>query len=426
MRSWIVAGLIAGVTAGVTSAGRAQSETAAVAEKPSTVPQLQLGADRGTPNPFPNSFETSRPSCRTASRASNPRTPPRPPPRTHPRTGESDSPPSSTPTAPARTPRGPPSWALTMCRSTAGSTTLSIVSPRSATCPPAPRLFVPGRASSVPVCWPRRTTSSTIRATPPPRPLLAALDQEFAHETNLIDGVHHNVGAQAESAYERFTDIAGTPLRDGYNFGQTIVDDYRPSLRPGRKLHHRPLRTRRGRPLLRLPPRRVSIRLRHPRLQRGRAAGHRRLQRPPLRLESPRRNHQPRAHHRGLRRPQPAQLAAQLRPAGPLVGTGQKHLVDPLQQLRGHAHAAPRSRQAHQDAGRLQPARPRASRRLPRPRGRHPLRRTRAHLHPLRQPQSGVESRALSSGPSLPPSSRPKTSRSAWRTPPSSPVTAVH
>jgi hypothetical protein len=57
-------------------------------------------------------------------------------------------------------------------------------------------------------------------------PLLSALDVEFAHETNVIDGVNSNVGAQAESAYERFTDIAGTPLRDGFHFGQTLVDDY--------------------------------------------------------------------------------------------------------------------------------------------------------------------------------------------------------
>jgi hypothetical protein len=57
-------------------------------------------------------------------------------------------------------------------------------------------------------------------------PLLAALDVEFAHETNVIDGVNNNVGAQVESGYERFTDIAGTPLRDGFHFGQTLVDDY--------------------------------------------------------------------------------------------------------------------------------------------------------------------------------------------------------
>ncbi len=56
--------------------------------------------------------------------------------------------------------------------------------------------------------------------------LLAALGLELAHETNILDGKKDNVGAQIESVYERLTDIAGTPLRDGYNFGQTLVDDY--------------------------------------------------------------------------------------------------------------------------------------------------------------------------------------------------------
>ncbi len=57
-------------------------------------------------------------------------------------------------------------------------------------------------------------------------PLLAALDAELAHEINIIDGRSSNTGAQLESAYERFTDIAGAPLRDGFHFGQTLVDDY--------------------------------------------------------------------------------------------------------------------------------------------------------------------------------------------------------
>jgi len=55
-------------------------------------------------------------------------------------------------------------------------------------------------------------------------PLLAALDTELRHETALIDG-DRDLSAQTESAYARFTQIAGTPLRDGYNFGQTVVDD---------------------------------------------------------------------------------------------------------------------------------------------------------------------------------------------------------
>jgi Capsule assembly protein Wzi len=56
-------------------------------------------------------------------------------------------------------------------------------------------------------------------------PLLAALDSEFVHEMSVIDG-GENTGAQVESAYTRVTGIAGTPLRDSFHFGQTLVDDY--------------------------------------------------------------------------------------------------------------------------------------------------------------------------------------------------------
>jgi len=56
-------------------------------------------------------------------------------------------------------------------------------------------------------------------------PLLTALDIEFIHETRVIDGTG-NTGAQVESAYDRLTGIAGTPLRDSFHFGQTLVDDY--------------------------------------------------------------------------------------------------------------------------------------------------------------------------------------------------------
>jgi Capsule assembly protein Wzi len=55
--------------------------------------------------------------------------------------------------------------------------------------------------------------------------LLTALDTEFILEMNVIDGAR-NTGAQAESAYNRVTGIAGTPLRDSFHFGQTLVDDY--------------------------------------------------------------------------------------------------------------------------------------------------------------------------------------------------------
>ncbi len=55
-------------------------------------------------------------------------------------------------------------------------------------------------------------------------PLLDALDEELAYETNLRDG-GRNTGAQVESLYARFTGIAGTPLRDSFHFAQTLVDD---------------------------------------------------------------------------------------------------------------------------------------------------------------------------------------------------------
>lgn len=55
-------------------------------------------------------------------------------------------------------------------------------------------------------------------------PMLDALDKEFAHESNLMDG-GTNEGAQLESVYARFTGIAGTPLRDSFHFAQTLEDD---------------------------------------------------------------------------------------------------------------------------------------------------------------------------------------------------------
>lgn len=51
------------------------------------------------------------------------------------------------------------------------------------------------------------------------------LSNEFAAETGRLNGAP-NVAAQVESIYTRATGISGTPLRDGYNFGQTIINDY--------------------------------------------------------------------------------------------------------------------------------------------------------------------------------------------------------
>ena len=57
-----------------------------------------------------------------------------------------------------------------------------------------------------------------------PRPLIDALDEEFAHEENLMEG-GRNQAAQVENVYARFTGISGTPLRDSFHFAQTLVDD---------------------------------------------------------------------------------------------------------------------------------------------------------------------------------------------------------
>jgi hypothetical protein len=51
------------------------------------------------------------------------------------------------------------------------------------------------------------------------------LSDEFASEVRRLDGAA-NVGARVDSVYTRVTGISGTPLRDGYNFGQTIANDY--------------------------------------------------------------------------------------------------------------------------------------------------------------------------------------------------------
>lgn len=55
--------------------------------------------------------------------------------------------------------------------------------------------------------------------------LYHTLADEFSPEVRLLDG-GRNVGAEVESVYTRFTGISGTPLTDGYHFGQTIINDY--------------------------------------------------------------------------------------------------------------------------------------------------------------------------------------------------------
>jgi Capsule assembly protein Wzi/PAP2 superfamily len=55
--------------------------------------------------------------------------------------------------------------------------------------------------------------------------IYGALQAEFSLETSRLGG-EANLGARVDSVYTRVTGISGTPLRDGYHFGQTIVNDY--------------------------------------------------------------------------------------------------------------------------------------------------------------------------------------------------------
>jgi membrane-associated phospholipid phosphatase len=58
-----------------------------------------------------------------------------------------------------------------------------------------------------------------------PQAIYAALADEFKEETARLDGAP-NIGARVESVYSRSTVISGSPLTDGFHFGQTIVNDY--------------------------------------------------------------------------------------------------------------------------------------------------------------------------------------------------------
>lgn len=53
----------------------------------------------------------------------------------------------------------------------------------------------------------------------------SALESEFHEEERRLDG-EHSATAAVDSVYLRTTAISGQPLRDGYHFGQTIINDY--------------------------------------------------------------------------------------------------------------------------------------------------------------------------------------------------------
>jgi hypothetical protein len=54
--------------------------------------------------------------------------------------------------------------------------------------------------------------------------IYSALETEFSSETTRLSG-EANLGARIDSLYTRAMEISGTPVRDGYHFGQTIVND---------------------------------------------------------------------------------------------------------------------------------------------------------------------------------------------------------
>ncbi len=53
---------------------------------------------------------------------------------------------------------------------------------------------------------------------------LSALAKEFLDEARRLEGEHNTV-ASLDSIYLRTTSISGIPLRDGYHFGQTLIND---------------------------------------------------------------------------------------------------------------------------------------------------------------------------------------------------------
>jgi membrane-associated phospholipid phosphatase len=65
--------------------------------------------------------------------------------------------------------------------------------------------------------------------------IYAALTTEFAHDLARFDGSETS-GIRVESIYTRYLGIAGTPLDDGYHFGQTLINDNGRLYGPGSNL----------------------------------------------------------------------------------------------------------------------------------------------------------------------------------------------
>jgi Capsule assembly protein Wzi/PAP2 superfamily len=60
---------------------------------------------------------------------------------------------------------------------------------------------------------------------PGPDRLIDSLAREFAGDLDLLGGAR-NRSIELESVYTRFTGISGQPLKDGFHFGQTVVNDF--------------------------------------------------------------------------------------------------------------------------------------------------------------------------------------------------------
>ena len=54
--------------------------------------------------------------------------------------------------------------------------------------------------------------------------LISALQVEFVFEERSFDS--RNLNMAVNSVYTRYTNISGAPLRDGFDFGQTLINDY--------------------------------------------------------------------------------------------------------------------------------------------------------------------------------------------------------
>src|SRR4029077_1993842 len=68
-----------------------------------------------------------------------------------------------------------------------------------------------------------------------PYRLYAALRAEFASDLGRFNGSGTSE-VRVDSIYTRYTGIAGTPLDDGYHFGQTLINDYGRLYGPGSNL----------------------------------------------------------------------------------------------------------------------------------------------------------------------------------------------